>query len=435
MLSPMQDQSMNNPQLFSQMLQQRGFSPQSNLMSKMPPMGGGAPTQPPMGMPQPPMGGAPAQPPMGGAPTQPPIGVPQPPMAGAQSPAAQMMKMPTQMQVPPLQSPNPAIPKPQNDGGGIDKQAQAAKLLEKIHQLEAVHGSPKPGSKQANQLQQLKAILLHGASGGKNIAGSQFTPQEAAALGRMGDKAVVHMTPGEMTVPKELQTPAMLKTMKKEYNKKGVDPSQFTVGSNKASVNPKTGMQEFSFWSSFLPSVGGILGGIFGGPLGAAAGSTVGGLAGGNNFGQSILGGATAGIGSYAGGQIFGNSGGLSNFFGDAASEGASAAGGAAAGGAGGSAASGLFGKLIAPNTTIGAAGMTGAGAMLGNMMYQPSQNGNLSPSLPPGFNTPLTPTNSLGNAEQQLGMANNKSYKPATFTNYDPNTNYTGAYNFYPSS
>lgn len=457
---PMQQNPMTNPQVFAQMLQQQGMSPQSNLVNNPPPAS------------QPPTGTAP-----GGQP-------PQPAPAGAQ----QMMQHPPMMQQPPLQQPGMAQPRPpvatpQNPSGpqgGIDHQAQAAQLLNQIHALEAQHGSPKPGSKEAAQLNQLKSVLLQGASGGKSAPKPTFKPQEAAALGRLGDTHVVHMTPGEMTVPKELQTPAMLKTMQQEYAKKGVSPHQFTVGSPSASTNPKTGLQEFSFWSSFLPVVGGVVGGVFGGPLGAAAGSTVGGLAGGDSFGQAAMGGALSGVGSYAGGSLFGNSGGLdpsslfsssgdsgataaadeqaaiqSELASDPASQAAQSANNAASnlenvGGntasvvgsnAGGSSAAagdntGLFSKLITPNTTYGGAGLAGAGAALGNMMYQsPQSSSTASPALPAGYNKPMTPVSSLPSIQTLQGQTGNTSYQPPSFNGYNPNTNYTAAYNFFPAS
>jgi hypothetical protein len=145
---------------------------------------------------------------------------------------------------------------------------------------------------------------------GMQQGGNRFTPQELGALGRLGDTTVAHLTPGEMTVPPQVQTPKVLATLQKEYHKKGVDPSQFTVGSPNSSINPSTGVPEYNFWSSLLPMALGGVGAMFGGPLGAAAGSGIGNLATGKDIGTSLLSAGLAGIGDYGATQLMGGASG-----------------------------------------------------------------------------------------------------------------------------
>lgn len=437
----MQNSQTANPQLFASMLQQQGYSPAANLVNTTGAMGASQPQ------------------------LQPPVPAP----ASAQ----QMQNKPPMMQQSPLQQPGMATNRaPVTTTQNSDQQQRAAVLLRQLHSLEAQHGSPKPGSAQAAQLNQLKNILLDSLAGGQSQK-PQFNSQEAAALGRMGDTTVVHMTPGEITVPKELQTPEMLATMQQEYGKMGLSPQQFTVGSSAASINPQTGMQEFSFWSSFLPIVGGVVGGIFGGPLGAGAGSALGSLASGKKWDEALLSGAMSGIGSWGAGQLFGDAlGSATDILGTAGEKTAEETAKTAASTAADAASTlptdalqglasepnymtqlataaakdiapqkvaenaGLFSRMITPSSNISNMLGAGAGSMLGGAMFAPTSSGKYAePSYPSGFKTPLDAVGSLGSAQQQLGQSNNTSYQPATFQGYNPNTNYTSAYNFFPQT
>jgi hypothetical protein len=325
---------------------------------------------------------------------------------------------------------------------------------------------------------------------------NQMMAQQLGAQGRMGDTTMAHLTPGEMTVPPQVQTPKVMHTLQQAFKKDGLSPAQFTVGSPAASTNPATGAQEFNIFSSLLPILGSIGGGIVGGPLGAAAGSTVGGLASGQQMGQALMGGALAGVGNVAGGAAANafspgtaatgagldasaastadalnaapasNAGGISV-----------AAGGAPAGGAANSLSSQQMAALTGTQTAAKAASSTGtqtSGGLLdnlgkfgqmanytGNSPYQ-TLNGMLpqgastaglggaaagsalgsalgapaktNVQYPPGFNTPMTPVSQLPSAQTQLGQ--NTTVQPqANFTNYNPATNNPAAYNFFPTS
>lgn len=153
------------------------------------------------------------------------------------------------------------------------------------------------------------------AQAAPGAAGQRFTPQQLAALGRNGDQTIAHLTPGEIAVPPQVQTPKVLATINKAFQKKGISPAQFTAGSPQSSVNPQTGVPEYNFLSAFLPAALGIAGSaivpglglamspMLAGALGGGAGTFLGGML----SGQTPMQAALAGLGSGAGGYMLGN--------------------------------------------------------------------------------------------------------------------------------
>lgn len=136
--------------------------------------------------------------------------------------------------------------------------------------------------------------------------------KQAATMGRGGDTTLAHLTPGEKTVPPEVQTPKVLATLNKAYKDKGVSPEQFTVGSPQSSVNPATGLNEYNFMSAFLPIAMGLAGSFLlpgvGTALGASAGAGAGAAAGAATTGLSdlALSSIGSGLGTTAGGLLTG---------------------------------------------------------------------------------------------------------------------------------
>lgn len=298
----------------------------------------------------------------------------------------------------------------------------------------------------------------------------RFTPQELAALGRYGDRIVAHLTPGEIEVPPQVQTPQLLHALNKAFAQAHVSPQQFTAGSPQSSVNPQTGVPEYNFFASLLPLLGGLAGSFvapellpalapaLAGAVGGGLGTFAGGLAGGKSIPQSLLSGALGGAGSYAGASLFptatlgsltGASGGApmagmpmdvgaqaatqgldSSTLGSAAGMAANAGSGTGALGSGGA-------SMLANN--VGIMGMNypammgGAlGSAAGNYMGRP---GNTANPYPPGFNTPMTPVGQLPSAQTQLGQNVSKS-PPANFTGFNPyQAGMTGGYNFFPTA
>ena len=243
------------------------------------PMGGPPPGMPPQGMmpPRPPMGGPPGMggPPMGGMPPG------MPPGMGAGGPPPMP---PPGMGGSPMGGPPPGAMPP----GGL----------------------PPPGANPQN-------LAMFGRAGamppGAPAPGMNMNPSEAMAMkGRFGDTIIAHLTPGEITIPVQLQSPAVLKAIRDEFHKVGVSPAKFVAGSPQGSHNPATGAQEFSFLGGFLPSILSVLGGVGGSAIapgvGTAIGAGLGGAAGeglnGGNATQALLTGGASGLGSYFGPAI-----------------------------------------------------------------------------------------------------------------------------------
>jgi hypothetical protein len=307
----------------------------------------------------------------------------------------------------------------------------------------------------------------------------RLSAAEAGAAGRFGDSIIAHLTPGEITIPIQLQSPAVLKAIRAEFAKVGVNPGQFVAGSPQGSRNPQTGAQEFAFLGGLLPTLmsvgGGIAGGIYGGPGGAAAGAAAGGAAGtaidGGSPTQDLEVGAASGLGSLAAPAVGSKIGSL---VGSAA---ANTAGSAAASTAGTTAAdsavsSGLNAGTMAPSAALGnsvsgaatnaaSSGVTpiagsaaqtatatalqnqssgllgqllssrtmgaGMGSMYGQSLAGPI--GKQPSNLPPGFNNNMAPVNP--NFNQALG---NQNASTPSFGGYNP-TNMVqqgGGFNFY---
>jgi hypothetical protein len=386
----MQQQQMpqdQNMQAFMQMLQQQGFSAQPNLIGAQPPQGS-SPMQP-SEHPMPPQG----QPPM--------------PQAG-QSPMQPMQ--------PQAHQPQSVMPQ--------QMQGMSPQQLMQIQQMMAAH----QGQDHQQQL--------------------QMSEQELAALGRMGDNTIAHLTKGEITVPPQVQTPKVLATLKKEYNKKGVDPSQFKVGSPQSSTNPNTGLHEYNFWSSFLPVALGGLGAAFGGPLGAGAGSSLGSMASGQKLMPSLESGALAGLGSWGLGSLVGGTGSVKDMLGlgDAASEASSSAASsnglsmqAAQGGmslpvaqGGGTSTPGFLDSLT-PHA-LAQIGGAGLGSLAGGALSSAGTSSMNNPNFQSNFNNPYTPSSQLPSFAQQLGTTTYNGPQ-ANFTGYNPATNNTQAFNFFPTA
>ncbi|MEQ8736709.1 MAG: hypothetical protein RIC29_17435 [Rhodospirillaceae bacterium] len=64
--------------------------------------------------------------------------------------------------------------------------------------------------------------------------------------GRGGDTELAHLTPGEMVVPSQLQTPEVVQALQQAAQNAGIDLRRYTAGSPASSVNPETGLEEYS---------------------------------------------------------------------------------------------------------------------------------------------------------------------------------------------
>lgn len=282
--------------------------------------------------------------------------------------------------------------------------------------------------------------------------------QQLASAGRYGDTTVAHLTPGEVTIPPQVQTPQLMKNVDKAFASKGSDISHFTVGSPQSSINPATGMAEYNFWSSFLPSALGLaggflfpplmgavapelmasLGGIGAASLGSGLGTTIGGLAGGHDPMNAIATGALSGLGSYAGGSLLGAGSGAADSaskIGGIADSLKSPAEQVAADVAREGAGSGAAAASSSP-TMMQRLGMAGGGMLggsLGSSIF-PDQV-KAGAALPPGFTNHMPAPNSVGSYSQLLGQPNYNGPQ-ASFSSYNPlstNPSQSTGYNFFP--
>jgi hypothetical protein len=67
-----------------------------------------------------------------------------------------------------------------------------------------------------------------------------------ALQGRGEDTEVAHLTPGEIVLPRSLQTPALMAQIEAQAARQGIDARQFILGHPTNRVNPQTGQREFA---------------------------------------------------------------------------------------------------------------------------------------------------------------------------------------------
>lgn len=266
--------------------------------------------------------------------------------------------------------------------------------------------------------------VMGGAAGAQQVpmaAGQQPAMSrmlnQMGQMGRHGDTMMAHMTPGEIAVPPQVQTPNVLSALQQAFKSAGADVRQFAAGSPFAAHNPNTGQQEFSLWSAILPVLGAVGGSLVGGPIGAAAGGALGGGAGGAIDHTGAAGIGLGALGGAAGGYL-GAGGGIGSLLGGSGS-GASGAAGAAGAAAtntplgaptGGAAQAAMAARMAAGDSPamIGAGtlpqaaasspslmgllktgGYAGLGASLGSSLAPPP-----SSNTPPTFGAPMGPVN-----------------------------------------
>lgn len=380
----------------------------------------------------------------------------------------------------------------QGGGGamaGLPPQVLQALMAQRAMQQRAMGGTPGAPAPQTGMPQQQAPFAGVGSAAAQNpnlqlfgraaqspVGGGGATPQqtrltpaEMARLGRFGDQVIGHLTPGEIEVPPEVQSPKVLATLNQAFNKAGVHLQQFQAGSPQQSVNPNTGAPEFSLWSALLPIAGAVAGSFIPGlgtGVGAALGGAVGGAAGGivdhTGLTNTLLQAAGGAAGGYAGGGglsgLFGGAGGAGSaaalagqaggdlFAGNTMGGATTAAGAAPAFGTGvGATADPFAGNTMAAISPTAAAGSPYPGSATPINWQQAIKGGlaagfgsgiagqlapqNTNPTPPIGFTTPLAPLN------PQFGQltGSQQSNRP-NFAGYDPVASVTGTgYNFFP--
>lgn len=74
----------------------------------------------------------------------------------------------------------------------------------------------------------------------------QIQSRILALQGRNGDTEIAHVTPGEIVLPKALQTPNVLGALRHAATDANIPLDQFRIGSALNSINPATGRPEFA---------------------------------------------------------------------------------------------------------------------------------------------------------------------------------------------
>ena len=78
--------------------------------------------------------------------------------------------------------------------------------------------------------------------------------QELAAQGRGDDTEIAHLTPGELVIPRALQSPELLNALQRAAAAHNIPLEMLSVGNARNRINPDTGAPEFDFsnWFSGL---------------------------------------------------------------------------------------------------------------------------------------------------------------------------------------
>ena len=107
-----------------------------------------------------------------------------------------------------------------------------------------------------------------------------------ASMGRMEDTQLAHVAPGERIVPDWVLGDKGEEMLDAAFIRAGIDPLDYTVGSGQESINPMTGMPEYtSFFrrlfkkvKKLAPAIGALVGFRYGGAQGAGIGKAIGGV-------------------------------------------------------------------------------------------------------------------------------------------------------------
>lgn len=244
----------------------------------------------------------------------------------------------------------------------------------------------------------------------------KLTPAEFARLGRFGDTYIAHLTPGEIAVPPQVQTPQLLQMLEQAFNAAHVDVKQFTVGSQKSSINPQTGAPEYNFLSALLPIAGSLIGNLIapgvGGAIGGALGGGAGGLLGGGGVGGALLGAGLGGLGGYASGGAIGGLADTLGIGGGLFGSNAGVAPATEAGLAGAVPGTGIS-NLNDLSTMGGPLGASGAQGVPGPTGQLGTLSGPANQTMPTGATSPGTSLNPAG----PLSSVSNSPVASAAFT------------------
>lgn len=86
---------------------------------------------------------------------------------------------------------------------------------------------------------------IQAIANGQSGAREHPTAQQLARMGRKGDDTIGHLESGELVIPKSVQSPGLVALVSKRMRQRGMNPERYKVGSDWASRNPSTGVQQF----------------------------------------------------------------------------------------------------------------------------------------------------------------------------------------------
>ena len=140
--------------------------------------------------------------------------------------------------------------------------------------------------------------------------------QQIAMLGEGDDSELAHLRPGEVVLPPEFfDDPDFEQQVEQKFKENNIDPEEAIVGGGIASLNPRTGLEQFGFFkkigkklkkfakkvapvagplANFIPGVGPVLAGAIGAGTNLVAG-------------KGIKGAITGGLSGYGTGKLLGN--------------------------------------------------------------------------------------------------------------------------------
>ncbi len=81
----------------------------------------------------------------------------------------------------------------------------------------------------------------------KRRAAERRKAAQLARQGRGGDTEIAHLTVGEIVLPQMLQTPGVLNALRQAAVEANIPLERLRVGSSRNSINPNTGMPEFTY--------------------------------------------------------------------------------------------------------------------------------------------------------------------------------------------
>ncbi len=131
---------------------------------------------------------------------------------------------------------------------GLDPDAVAAGGLAALQALMALKRA-KDAGEGAGRIQLLTRVQDAARRLDPAIHGDLLQQIQSRVLslhGRNGDTEVAHVTPGEIVLPKSLQTPNVLGALRKAAADANIPLDQLWIGSALNSINPSTGRPEFA---------------------------------------------------------------------------------------------------------------------------------------------------------------------------------------------